>query len=349
MRNQSLDILRGIAILLVVGYHFSRIPLLFNFGWTGVDLFFVLSGYLISGLLFSEYKRSGRLNVPRFWIRRGFKIYPSFYVMMAVTAASLYAASGHEHAGIVEECLFVQNYGPHIWDHTWSLAVEEHFYLLLPLLLIALIKFSPNRADPFASLPRIFVGVGFVCLGLRIIAQSDGMNWVAIHTETHLRIDSLFAGVFLGYIKHFHKETFASLTRRPLWVLGILFLIPATMMRAYNPFMNVWGPTMLYIGYGCVLLSMVERLPSRGLLARGTSYIGRYSYSIYLWHGVAWPLLFRGRFDLRFLVLGVLVSIPCGILLSKMIEMPALHFREKLFPSRSAAAPVLHPQFALNH
>ena len=348
MRNQSLDILRGIAILLVVGYHFSRIPLLFNFGWTGVDLFFVLSGYLISGLLFSEYKRAGRIDVPRFWIRRGFKIYPSFYVMMAVTAAALYVALGHEPAGIPEECLFVQNYGPHIWEHTWSLAVEEHFYILLPLLLIALIKFSSNRADPFASIPRIFAFLGVVCLGLRLIGRAEGVNWVALHAETHFRIDSLFAGVFLGYLKHFRQDTFARLTRKPIWVLGILFLLPATMMREYNPFMNVWGLTLLYIGYGCVLLSMVERPPSKGLLARGTSYIGRYSYSIYLWHGVVWPLLFRGRFDLRFLALGALVSIPCGIVLSKMIEMPALHFREKLFPSREVKGVTAYPQVALN-
>ncbi|TAM82479.1 MAG: acyltransferase [Acidobacteria bacterium] len=348
MRNQSLDILRGIAILLVIGYHYSRIPLLFNFGWTGVDLFFVLSGFLISGLLFSEYKRSGRIDAARFWIRRGFKIYPSFYVVMAITALSLYAALGHEPPGIAEECLFLQNYGPHIWEHTWSLAVEEHFYLILPPLLIIMTRLSSDRANPFLRLPWIFACAGFVCLGLRLIGQADGMNWVALHSRTHLRIDSLFAGVFLGYIKHFHQETFTSLSRRPLWVMAIPFLVPAMLMRDYSPFMNTWGPTALYIGYSCILLSVVERGPSSGRLARGVAYIGRYSYSIYLWHGVVWPLLFRNHFDLRFLLLGVFVSIPCGIVLSKMIEMPALHFRERLFPSRSLPVAAAYPQLALN-
>jgi len=343
-RNQALDILRGAAILLVILYHFSRIDIFFNFGWTGVDLFFVLSGFLISGLLFSEYKRTGKIDAPRFWVRRGFKIYPSFYVMMGFTAASLFVAH-ITHPGLLEECLFVQNYGPHIWEHTWSLAVEEHFYLILPVLLLALIKFSSNRADPFVAVPYIFGFLFFACLGLRIVAHAYGMNWVSIHAQTQFRIDSLFAGVFLGYLKHFCKETFAWLARKPLWAAGIPFLIPATLVPAYNPFINVWGPTLLYTGYACILLSMVERPPSNSPLARGMAYIGRHSYSIYLWHGLTWPLLFRGRFDLRFLLAGVIVSIPCGILLSKAIEIPALMVREKRFPANHVSPkPLTLPQ-----
>lgn len=343
MRNQALDILRGVAILLVVGYHFSRNPLLFNFGWTGVDLFFILSGYLISGLLFAEFKRSGEIKAPRFWIRRGFKIYPSFYAMMAVTAASLYAAGVH-HPGLLNECLFIQNFGAHIWEHTWSLAVEEHFYFLLPVLLIVLLKVSSRPGDPFAAVPRVFTFLAVTCLALRVAAHAYGVNWVAIHAQTEFRIDSLFAGVFLGYLKHFRPERFTWLARKPLWIPGILLLLPMTMMPAYATFANVWGPTLLYIGYACIFLSVVERPASRRLPARGLAYVGKHSYSIYLWHGLTWPLLFHGRFDLRFLIMGSVVSIPAGILLSKAIEMPALIFREKLFPSKAIAARTPAPQ-----
>lgn len=331
-RNQALDILRGVAILLVVLYHFSRIRVFFNFGWTGVDLFFVLSGYLISGLLFDEYKRAGTLQVKRFWIRRGFKIYPSFYVMMALTGAALFAAH-NTHPGLLNECLFIQNYGAHIWDHTWSLAVEEHFYLLLPILLLVLLKFSSSRSDPFAAVPWIFAFLFFACLGLRIAAHAYGMNWVAIHAETQFRIDSLFAGVFLGYLKHFRARAFAWLTQKPLWAVAVPFLVPALMVPAYNAFINVYGPTLLYIGYSCIFLSVVERPASNGPLARAMSYIGKHSYSIYLWHGVTWPLLFKGRFDFRFLLMGLAVSIPSGILLSKAIEIPALALRDRIFPA----------------
>src|SRR3954452_19313690 len=89
-RNQALDLLRGIAVLLVVVSHYSvALPhpsVLLETGWVGVDLFFVLSGFLISGLLFSEFEKTGTINLKRFWIRRGFKIYPPFYALIGLTA-----------------------------------------------------------------------------------------------------------------------------------------------------------------------------------------------------------------------------------------------------------------------
>jgi len=77
-RNQSLDMLRGVAVLLVLGRHMDGAGIWSSAGWCGVDLFFVLSGFLISGLLFTEFKKTGTIDVKRFWIRRGFKIYPAF-------------------------------------------------------------------------------------------------------------------------------------------------------------------------------------------------------------------------------------------------------------------------------
>jgi len=84
-RNRSLDVLRGIAILLVLGRHFNYFPLWRQAGWIGVDLFIVLSGFLISGLLFQEYKNTGKLDVRRFILRRGLKIWPSYYLLILAT------------------------------------------------------------------------------------------------------------------------------------------------------------------------------------------------------------------------------------------------------------------------
>src|ERR1700758_1823216 len=81
-RNESLDVLRCIAVLLVLGFHFPYYALWGRLGWIGVDLFFVLSGFLISGLLFQEYKATESINLLRFLIRRGLKIYPSFYLLI---------------------------------------------------------------------------------------------------------------------------------------------------------------------------------------------------------------------------------------------------------------------------
>lgn len=95
----------------------------------------MLSGFLISRLLFNEYKRSGRIDMKRFLIRRGLKIYPAFYVLMLYTAIDELLTRGRVPEKILGDLLFGQNYFPHIWAHGWTLAVEEHFYWLLPPML----------------------------------------------------------------------------------------------------------------------------------------------------------------------------------------------------------------------
>src|SRR5215472_7296705 len=86
-RNQSLDALRCIAVLLVVGFHLPYYRIWGTLGWIGVDLFFVLSGFLISGLLFPEYTTTGAIRLRRFLIRRGLKIYPAFYLLIGMAIA----------------------------------------------------------------------------------------------------------------------------------------------------------------------------------------------------------------------------------------------------------------------
>src|ERR1700730_4300428 len=134
MRNKRLDVLRCIAVLLVMFNHGGIWPAAAQHGWIGVDLFFVLSGFLISGLLFSEYKARSSISFKRFFVRRGMKIYPAFYLFLFLTAVVYYLVfhrlSPPTH--YLAEVFFVQNYWPGVWDHTWSLGVEEHFYILLP-------------------------------------------------------------------------------------------------------------------------------------------------------------------------------------------------------------------------
>jgi len=131
-RNPSLDVLRGVAVLLVLGYH-AQFPA-FRIGWSGVDLFFVLSGFLISGLLFSDYKKFGHIRLGRFWFRRAFKILPSLYSLLAtLILITIRFGKWHQvsHIGYLGSALFFYNYLPlhtvPIIARTWSLAVEEHF------------------------------------------------------------------------------------------------------------------------------------------------------------------------------------------------------------------------------
>ena len=154
-RSISIDFLRGIAILLVIGRHIEVVPenlnsvlrapiiFLIRYGWMGVDLFFVLSGFLVSGLLYKEIKNYNTLSYRNFFLRRGLKIYPAFYFLIAIT---LFLYNFDITTGaLISELLFVQNYFSSLWAHTWSLAVEEHFYLTLPLIVIyTLVKSGVN-------------------------------------------------------------------------------------------------------------------------------------------------------------------------------------------------------------
>src|SRR5579864_5987729 len=165
-RNHSLDVLRGIAILLVIGFHLL-VPGFFQVGWVGVDLFFVLSGFLISGLLFRDYETLGKIRLGRFWFRRAFKILPPLYAFLIVMAAVTLATHMFPAKSFLSAALFYTNYGHRdfaagglLW-HTWSLTVEEHFYLLCPILFYLLIR--ARRSQVFRPLPLIAAGLYVAC------------------------------------------------------------------------------------------------------------------------------------------------------------------------------------------
>ena len=320
--------LRGVAVLLVIVSHYphvmkSDVPILATLG-RGVDLFFVLSGLLISGLLFAEYKTTGDLGLKRFWIRRGFKIYPAFYAFFILTTAFVLAEK-FPIRFFLGEIFFLQSYLPHIFIHTWSLAVEEHFYFALPLLLLLLIRLSRNSENPFRALPLISIIFSIGCLGFRMIATSHGGEF---GVATHHRADALFAGVALGYYQHFDGDSFRQ--ARKLWVLsvGLLISLALLIMPIFLQF------TFAYIGFACIVAWAVNQSqPSSSRSpALAFAFIGRYSYSIYLWHVVAieWLMSVPAKW-FRFPAY-VCTAIILGILMSKAVEFPFLKLRDKLFP-----------------
>jgi peptidoglycan/LPS O-acetylase OafA/YrhL len=369
MRNKRLDVLRCIAVLLVVLFHGPVRSRLARVGWVGVDLFFVLSGFLIAGLLFSEYKQRGGIVFKRFFIRRGFKIYPAFYVFLAT--GLLIELHGHRLSSLgqyLSEIFYVQNYAEFIYPHTWSLAVEEHFYILLPIFLLLLIRFSSNRADPFRNLPLAFVVVALTCLTLRIVTAfrippADLRLWLVarrVGAPTHERVDSLFFGVLLSYLVHFRPGFLDALfgRARNQWIFAIVaagMILPVLFVSDGNRFMITIGLTMLYVGFGIVLmLCLYSRgiVPPRlaGSLAAvgsGFAFVGMYSYSIYLWHltapYLAWHFVRSSlpATQLSFDVVYFVVSIAFGIFMARLIEYPFLSLRDRIFPSMQSKPPCL--------
>jgi peptidoglycan/LPS O-acetylase OafA/YrhL len=301
----------------------------------GVDLFFVLSGFLISRLLFSEYERSGTIDLKRFWIRRGLKIYPGFYTLMLPTATVLWFSFHRMPREILSEIFFLQNYRPHLWVHSWSLAVEEHFYFCLPLLLFLLAQTRKRRQNCFRIIPLLSVGISALCLYLRILAFRHGDDWGQVAFPTHLRIDALFAGVTLGYYAHFDPESFAEGGRRVILIVGLFFGLALLVMP------NLADLTIAYVSSAFIVAWAVNQPASSTPIATALAWVGRYSYSIYLWHAAA--ILFVIRLAVHWLrfPLYVAVAIMLGVIMAKMVELPSLKLRDRLFPSLANPARVI--------
>ena len=362
-RNPQLDFLRGVAILMVLFCHtfLFRIPtgwqkLLARWGWTGVDLFFVISGFLISGLLFSEYRRSGKIRFWRFAVRRALKIYPAFYVLVLLTVVIRIATDSHNSVAVlralIHDVFFVQSYFPGTYGHFWSLAVEEHFYILLPLTLYLMLRrHGPNENDPFRFLPWLFAIVAITELVARLLTNRwipfDLLKYMA---ATHLRLDSLLFGVLLSYWANFHAERFWRFVRATypfLLAVGVLLASPPLVLDSYNPWIFTYGFTSLYLGYGAIMLGLLAlpltRLPKTGqAFFRAIAYIGGFSYSIYLWH-ITWIIvgLKYGVFHIRHAgILAYMIgAVLIGITTAKLVEIPVLRLRERLFPRHGQAAP----------
>ncbi len=347
MRNPALDFLRFVAVGLVLFRHmpapagvggYGVYDLLQRGGWIGVDLFFVLSGWLISGLLFEEHRLTGHIKVFRFWIRRGFKLYPGLWALTAFGMLLSLLQSGRlpPRGLYFHDLLFLQNYLPGLRGHEWSLAVEEHFYFLLPLFLLWLIRKGRLEAVPLAALSLAVYGTCARALTMRYCkGLSLDESFYVFLTPTHLRIDSLFWGVCLRYLSIYKPESLEGLARRrpgATLVAGCIMVAPAFVTPIATGF--AVKATALYVGFGLILIVVARAKPPQSRLFRFACDAGRFSYSIYLWHldvyrFVDWlhlPLL-------PGCIIKFTGALAAGVLLGKIIEIPALKLREKLFPS----------------
>jgi peptidoglycan/LPS O-acetylase OafA/YrhL len=364
-RNLQLDILRGVAILMVLVCHsvLLRKPTwdetFWRAGWSGVDLFFVVSGFLISGLLFTEYCKTGGIQFRRFAIRRAIKIYPPFYALILLTVAVRLARHPVSLRTEIWEPLlydvfFIQSYIEGTWGHFWSLSVEEHFYILLPLTMFYLIRSARRRnsADPFAAIPKMFILVAVSLLIVRLLTARYIPYSVQTHlVPTHLRLDSLLFGVLISYWHHFHNERFSSFTSRNrnlILCAAAILLSPAFFVSQYDQWMYTYGFASLYLGYGCLLVGFLHvPLNDIGqpihLGLRAIAYIGTFSYSIYLWH-LPWIHVLQqtpqGPIRSVQLLLFYAGSILVGTVTAKLVEFPALRLREHLFPRVEFSQPV---------
>ena len=372
-RLLHLDVLRGVAILLVLGHHppleLDSEAVGFEFfkgwargGWVGVDLFFVLSGFLIGTLLLQEVQQTGKLDLKRFLIRRGFKIWPGYILFLVANSLHrLLRFPGpvtERLSGTWPNWLHIQNYTGY-WgspfSHTWSLAVEEHFYLLLPLVIWLFIRYSAAR--PSKGLVQVLLAVLLICPVFRVATALvfPEFNFWIHQAPSHLRMDSLAAGVLLAWAVQHYPEKLGLLFRfkSTLLVLGLVFLSPAFFVPREFFWMHTLGFTVE--SFGSVLLVLWGVAQSRstvklpcwsGCFASLLAYVGLYSYSIYLWHepyGQATVLRLTKLSPVELpygvtLIVFIIVSLVLGVASYRLVETPSLRMRERFFPTLFEAA-----------
>lgn len=355
-----LDGLRAVAILIVLGEHIgAHLPIhqsadpdiawvrMIYKGWNGIDLFMVLSGFLIGGSVFRAIQQD-RFNFITFYLRRFFRIIPPYFAMILVLCALRF---GWPEIGgpppftptqLIPNLLLVTDYWPaNIGIPTWSLSIEEHFYLLIPLLLFWVARLRPGARYGvllglilLAPLLRLFT-YHYYQLGDAVGADIGAL----IHYPFHARMDSLAVGVLLALLHQAYPAGRPWPSRNVAAAFGLLIVCVVFFTGTYYGrwFKVVPRYTLLAIGFGAMLWSVLPG-PSGSVLARVLSSKywvpwARLAYAIFLTHlvvleftGRIWPNSFLE--PLIMLVACIVVALPLFL----FVEEPLHRYARRAFP-----------------
>jgi peptidoglycan/LPS O-acetylase OafA/YrhL len=295
----TLDGIRAIAILLVIGFHSKGF---LSSGWVGVDLFFALSGFLIGRILL-EQLAEGRINFRAFYVRRIFRIFPAYYTVLSLQlAARLWLSSRSSEwatlLGSVPNYAYISNYtygtgweAQSLLGWGWSLCIEEHFYLLTPVLLSLLISRLNGRRRRVV----VLCALAFVPALLRLAAYVRDpriVAWDRLYPNSHTHFDGLWCGVLIAYGYVYHR---VALQRWSLRLRHLMWVVAFACLAAVHVWGGLWRtgifPTVaqfLVLGIGSSLLILnglfLENWLSRLLGYRGWYPLARLSYGVYLVH-----------------------------------------------------------------
>jgi peptidoglycan/LPS O-acetylase OafA/YrhL len=328
----ELDGLRGIAILLVLAHH-AGVPFIHG-AHIGVDIFFVLSGFLITALLWQEYEKHGSISLKNFYIRRLLRLTPALALMLgALGFYALATKSGHELVksgkAIVYSALYLSDFALAFdfatlgsLEHTWSLAIEEHFYLLYPLALVLLLRKKLSRETIFALLCGLVIATP-IHRALLWGETFKEINRVFYGFDT--RADGLLVGCLLGLV--------ASWGRLPSvkWFLALSAAITLSFTAVFvswDSAFYAYGLPLINLSTALVLAFVLTSRPA-WLANQTIAWVGTISYGLYLWHYPVFILVRERVTDSPWgiLVLGSFVSFSCAALSYYLLEKPCLKLK----------------------
>jgi peptidoglycan/LPS O-acetylase OafA/YrhL len=298
-RQPALDGMRAFAVIAVIFYHLSYAGLGFPGGYTGVNVFFVLSGFLITSLLMSEFQSSGRIDLQAFWARRVIRLAPALLVTiagaLALAAIGVQAAHPHETlVGLPWVLLYVGNYARvfnqnalGILGHTWSLSVEEQFYVVWPLLFLLVAATRPRGAWKVLALLAI---LDAVWAHIATIHYGEARGNFGTDTNCYALLSgSAFALWYVGRDDRQARTRASSITWQSLSVLAVAAAV--VVMVAISETTYSMTPQVVAVTV-CTLVILAQVMLAPGgpvqilLESRPAVWIGRRSYAFYLYHYV---------------------------------------------------------------
>lgn len=372
-RFYGLDLLRTMAILLVITWHIPRSQVPFHWKpatWAGVDLFFVLSGYLICSQLLRPYTSGAQPSFTNFYLRRALRVLPAYFFVLLLYFALPQFREQPAISPAWKFLTFTQNFGLDFFSrgafsHAWSLCVEEHFYLGLPVIVYWLMKRPSFRWA--CTLAAAIVISGLIVRGVLwmyyikpLTTVHDGQLMIVylekIYYPTYSRLDALLVGVVIAAVKSFRPIWWKQLTARgntllagAIAILGCAFYICQDEMASFAA--AVIGFPLFALGFGLLVMSS---LSSGSLLAKyrvwGMSAGATLAYSVYLTHKEIMYLdqQYLGRFVSEsspwWLAIYGLSILAAGCILYLLVERPFLKLRDRMVNRTAVTQPA--PSFA---
>ncbi|TDF37507.1 acyltransferase [Alteromonadaceae bacterium M269] len=300
-RLPGLDLLRAIAIVWVMLFHALRIGTPSRefsiYGWMGVDLFFVLSGFLIGNQLFKSISQRHELNIREFYISRAFRILPAYLVVMSIYFLVPLTQEGRGLQPLWQFLtfsvnLFIDSKYSNTFSHVWSLCVEEHFYVVFPI--IAMLFMNRGGAAKVIILSLVIIAFGMYLRSDIWLNELGSGPFVRLYIEkiyypTYTRLDGLLAGVLLATLKVFRPQLWGATMKHANKILFVGF---SGLALAVWIFQNRFGLLGTVIGFPILSFSLAFIVAgassSKSILGMysvpGASVIATLAYSLYLTH-----------------------------------------------------------------
>ena len=378
----GLDNLRAFAIIFVLLFHYNRwvehpawFPKAFLYSWTGVDLFFVLSGFLIASQLFGQMKKEGSFSIREFYIKRFFRILPIYYFVLAVYFLFPFFSDdfgkGQMLPPLWKFLTFTQNFATDYPHHrsfgmVWSLCVEEHFYLLLPVTLLLLLRTGWFKKSYWLLAILFLAGflirwyLWYTIAPFQSTELAFKYLWVeTIYLPTYCRLDGLLTGVAIAALYNYLPALFSGLIKyaNGMIVSGAIIFISSFFVigNDYNFIRGVFGFPMVSIGFGLLVFGAI--MPG-SVLYRWKSAVltkmAELSYALYLIHMAVilsvqtlFARLGMAKNSNVVFLLSMVSCIAVALVLHYSIEKPFMKMRKRFLKPATNPGPLLPEPEAL--